>query len=250
MRTTTIPGLIAAVMISIFAAQVASAGQMNKDTNQAVRTVIMDRIQKHGLLNGNDINVTVEDSVITLSGTVKTLQTKEKAERDANAVGNNFRVVDDLAVIPVKMADRDMYAKIAGQIQNNAFYSIFDWVTLDVQNGNVTLAGWVYEPWHKRQFEHLIERVPGVLSVDNQIKIESGSIYDDGIRYRAASLIYDDPFFDDNLQVLDEPIHIIVNNGDVTLEGTVSTAFQKNWAKNAIYSNTNAFNVYNDLKIG
>lgn len=223
--------------------------QNGKDANQAVRTVILDRLQRHGLLKNNDITVAVKDTVVTIGGTVATLHQKRQAEREAKEVADSYGLVDNLSVKSIKISDHDLYARVVKQLQNNVFYSIFDWVSLDVNNGRVTLAGWVDEPWHKPQFEHEVERVPGVTSIDNRIKIESGSQFDDDIRYKAAKLIYDDPFYDAYSSIPGAPIHIVVNNGDVTLEGMVSTSFQKNWAKNAIYSNTNAFNVYDNLQV-
>ena len=249
MKLSTFVVSIALAMSLLLAGPGMAMAQSGKDTNQAIKTVIMDRLQKHKLLKGNDITVSVHDTVVTIDGTVGTLHQKRQVEHEAKEVAGTYGVVDNIAVKPIKKSDQDLYAAVVKQLQNNVFYSIFDWVNLDVSNGKVTLTGWVYEPWHKPQFQHQVERVVGVTSVENKIKVESGSPYDDDIRYKAARLIYDDPFYEAYSSVPGAPIHIIVNNGDVTLEGTVSTSFQKNWAQNAIYSNTGAFNVYNELRI-
>lgn len=250
MRNRTIAALLVpAICLVMIALPGTAVSQGNENTNQALKTVIMNRLQKHGLLKDNDIRVFVADTSITLDGTVATLHQKGQVEHDAGEVAGGYLLIDNLGVKPVNITDKDLMAKVTRQLQNNVFYSIFDWVTLDVSGGKVTLAGWVYEPWHKRQFEHQVDRVPGVIAVDNRIKIESGSFYDDDIRFKAARLIYDDPFYDAYSSMPGAPIHIVVNEGDVTLYGLVSNSFQKNWAKNAIYSNTGAFNVYNNLQI-
>lgn len=247
---TAILAIILSLMVSLFfgGSEIAIA-QSAGSTEQAIRTVILDRLQKHGLLKDDNITVTVGDSIVTLSGTVTTLQQKRRAEDDAANVANAFNLVDNLSVRPVMISDQDLYEEVVKQLRHNVFYSIYDWVNLNVKDGKVTLGGWVYEPWHKRQFEHQVERVPGVVSIDNRIEIESGSQFDDGIRFKAAKLIYDNPFYEAYSSLPGAPIHIVVNNGDVTLEGMVSTTFQKNWAKNAIYTSTDAFHVYNHLQI-
>ena len=86
-------------------------------------------------------------------------------------------------------------------------------------------------------------------SVDNQIQVLPLSPMDNDIRHAEYRAIYSQP----NLQRYAEgalaTIHIIVNNGHVTLEGAVANQADKDAA--GIKGNTvpNVFSVTNDLKI-
>ena len=91
--------------------------------------------------------------------------------------------------------------------------------------------------------------MPGVTQIINDIKVESGMISDDEIRHKAARLIYNDPFYRPFSKEPGPPIHIIVNRGYVTLEGSVDSQMQADRATQAIYAVANAFNVENHLQI-
>jgi len=240
---------IQAVLILVIGEQTNVLAQAGKDADQAVRTVIENRLAKHDLLTDNEIKIDVSDSTITLKGNVATLYQRQQVEHEALSVGENYRILDSLTVKPTGIPDAELKKNIVKRINDNVFYSIFDQVTLDVSNGSVTLGGWVNEPWHKGQFEHQVQRVPGVVQITNNIKIESPSIYDDDIRNTAAQLIYNDPSFELYSGAAGDPIHIVVNNGEVTLEGEVAYASQRNWAENTITANTDAFKVTNNLRV-
>lgn len=240
---------VLAVLISVISERTSVFAQTGKDADGAVQTVIENRLAKHDLLTGNDIKIDVGDSAITLRGNVATLYQRQQVEHEALSVGENYRMLDSLTVKPVKISNEELKKNIVKRINDNVFYSIFDWVTLDISNGAVNLGGWVNEPWHKGQFERQVQRVPGVIQITNNIKVESPSIYDDDIRNTAAQLIYNDPSFEHYSGATGDPIHIIVNNGEVTLEGDVAYASQRNWAENTITANTEAFKVTNNLRV-
>jgi osmotically-inducible protein OsmY len=218
-------------------------------TDQSVQTAIEERLNRQGLLKGNSINVIVEDNSIILSGTVSSLFEVSKAEHEARDVGDNFKIVNRLAATPVATSDEDLANSVAKRLRENVFFSIFDWVNLDVTKGQVTLTGWVYEPWHKRQFEHQAERVVGVSKISNEIQVESGCLFDDEMRNKAARIVYDDPFFAPINGVRTPTVHIVVNEGVVTLEGEVETTHERSWAQNTISMNTGALQIINHLQV-
>jgi hyperosmotically inducible protein len=72
--------------------------------------------------------------------------------------------------------------------------------------------------------------VPGVTSLSNELKVLPLSPMDDRLRQQVARAIYRDPVLSGySLQPV-PPIHIVVNNGHVTLEGVVRTDMEKNVA--------------------
>lgn len=129
------------------------------------------------------------------------------------------------------------------------FYSVFDNLEYKVEGGKVTLLGQVRMPNVKSDAENAVKRIEGVESVDNKIQVLPASINDDRIRRAAFRAIYSAP----NLQtyaVRSVPtIHIIVDNGHVTLEGSVGNQMDKTVAGIRANAIPGAFSVTNNLQI-
>jgi hyperosmotically inducible protein len=106
-------------------------------------------------------------------------------------------------------------------------YTIWDDVTFRVNNGQVELFGAVSQPFKKTDIQRLVQKVPGVTSVTNELKVLPLSFADDRLRRQVAYAIYRDPAFTRYAIQAIPPIHIIVDNGHVTLTGTVSTDMEK-----------------------
>ena len=96
----------------------------------------------------------------------------------------------------------------------------------------------------------MTKRVEGVTQVNNEIEVLPPSPMDDQIRRAEARAIYGDPALGDRYgnQAL-PPIHIIVKNGNVTLEGVVANQFDKNLINVRSNAVPNVFKVQNDLMV-
>jgi hyperosmotically inducible protein len=109
-------------------------------------------------------------------------------------------------------------------------FSVFDDVKVRVENGNVELMGAVTQPYKKSDLKRIISRTPGVTSITNDVKVLPLSNFDNRIRVQTARAIFRDPVLSKyGIQAV-PPIHIIVDNGHVTLEGVVNTEMEKNVA--------------------
>ncbi len=128
----------------------------------------------------------------------------------------------------------------------NLFYGIFDWVTVDSKDGVVTMEGWVHLPWLKSQLQNAAQKVPGVKSINNKIEYTFGP---GRIGVKAAHLIYSDPWYIGQAYTVNPPVHIIVNNNIVILEGVVSDEVLRDQAEYLVSTFTDAFSVQNNLKI-
>jgi hypothetical protein len=143
-------------------------------------------------------------------------------------------------------SDEEITKEVQKKIKDNLYYSVFDWVTVKTDNGVVTLDGYVHLPWAKRYFEKFATETEGVKSVsDNIVKI-SGP---DDIRYRAVRAIYGNWLFQNYRLMKDPPVHIIVINSKVILEGTVQSEVEKGWASTLLEWNTNAGKIENNLVV-
>lgn len=106
-------------------------------------------------------------------------------------------------------------------------FTIFDNVAFRVNQRNVELLGAVTEPYKKSDLGKTVERLPGVAGVRNELEVLPLSNMDNRLRLQIARAIYRDPSLSTlGFQAL-PPIHIIVDNGHVTLEGVVNTELQK-----------------------
>jgi osmotically-inducible protein OsmY len=130
------------------------------------------------------------------------------------------------------------------------YYTIFDDLAFRVDGGRVTLLGDVTNPVLKSDAENVVKRIEGVTQVNNQIQVLPVSPMDDQIRRAMFRAIYGDPEIGDRYghQAL-PPIHIIVKNGHVRLEGVVGNQLDKNLINVRANAVPNVFSVENDLQV-
>jgi hyperosmotically inducible protein len=129
------------------------------------------------------------------------------------------------------------------------FYSVFDNLQYRVDGDKVTLVGQVNTPTLKSDAEYAVKHIEGVEAVDNQLEILPTSFFDDRIRSATFRSIYSFASLQMYAVRSVPPIHIIVNNGHVTLEGSVATEADKDVA--GIRANTvpGVFSVTNNLRV-
>ena len=96
-----------------------------------------------------------------------------------------------------------------------------------MDEGQVELLGQVSSPIKKSDLGRIAQHVPGVTGVTNELKVLPLSPFDNQIRYQVARAIYADPVLSRyGIQAVPS-IHIIVDNGHVTLEGVVNTRWKR-----------------------
>jgi hyperosmotically inducible protein len=128
-------------------------------------------------------------------------------------------------------------------------YSVFDNFGYRVDGYKVTLFGQVTRPTLKKSAERVIRRIEGVESVDNQIEVLPLSPNDDRIRRAVFRAIYGDATLSRYALGAIPSIHIIVKNGDVTLEGMVAREADRNIANIRANGVSGVFSVTNNLKV-
>ena len=130
------------------------------------------------------------------------------------------------------------------------YLDVFDNLAYRVDGNCVTLVGQVTRPTLKTDAERVVQGIPGVDKVDNQIEVLPLSSHDDHLRRSLYRAIYGyGPLNRYALPVI-KPIRIIVKNGNVTLEGVVDNQADKNIAYIRANGVHGAFSVTNNLRIG
>ena len=140
-----------------------------------------------------------------------------------------------------------IFRDVSSQVLRYTQFTIFDSVHANVDNGTVTLTGKVTMPYKRNDLEKRVARVAGVREVRNEIEVLPVSIYDDELRYRIARAIYGNSAFWNYAAMANPPIHVIVDRGQVTLEGVVNNNVERMLAR-SIASSFLAFSVTNNLK--
>ena len=130
------------------------------------------------------------------------------------------------------------------------FYGVFDNLAYKVSpDGTVTLLGQVSRPTLKSDAENVVKRIEGVERVDNQLKVLPVSPNDDRIRRAVYRAIYGNEVLSQYALRAVPPIHIIVENGNVTLEGVVARQMDKQIAEMQTKSVPGVFSVTDNLRV-
>ena len=130
------------------------------------------------------------------------------------------------------------------------FYGVFDNLAYKVDpDGTVTLLGQVSRPVLKSDAENAVKHIEGVEKVVNNIEVLPTSIEDDRIRRAAYRAIFGNEVLSQYQLRAVPPIHIIVKNGHITLEGVVARQMDKQIAGVQVNSIPGVFSVTNNLVV-
>jgi hyperosmotically inducible periplasmic protein len=155
-------------------------------------------------------------------------------------------------------------------------YSVFDWITFGFKGKTLVLNGYASRPILKSDAERAVKNIPGIAGVDNEIKVLPLSPNDDRVRAEVYNRIYTQAALrkynanqgslgraigpgagvalaaggiTNNPPIGYHAIHIIVNNGQVTLYGNVLNQSDATIALMQANSAPGAFGVNSDLTI-
>ena len=130
------------------------------------------------------------------------------------------------------------------------YYTVFDNLAFKIERDKVTLEGQVVRPTLKSDAEAAVKSIEGVAKVVNNIEVLPVSPMDDQLRRAVYHALYGDTvLFKYGFQAMPS-IHIIVKNGNVTLEGVVDSESDKNLANLRANQVPNVFSVKNNLAVG
>ena len=139
--------------------------------------------------------------------------------------------------------------KVRHELVMLPYYGVFDNLAYSINGGTVTLYGQVVRPSTRSDAEHRVRKIPGVTRVVNNIKVLPLSSFDDRIRAATYRSIARMGGLYRYLQGTNPSLHIVVNNGHVTLEGVVSGSGDRNLAYMAANRVPGVFSVQNNLRV-
>jgi hyperosmotically inducible protein len=181
------------------------------------------------------------------------------------------------ARVMVQADARQSVEDVRKELLQLPYYSVFDFVAFSYDRGTVVVGGYAYALGLKKDAERAIKRASGVDTVVNKIEELPPNPIDDQIRWATYYKIYRDPFlsryapgggllwghrhafggpfspyggaFSGMEPAGDYPIHIIVQNGRVTLLGVVDSENDKTVAGLRAREVPGTFDVANQLVV-
>jgi len=232
------------VLLSMTA--MAATGQYDLQIQQAVSHKIHDAKQLQG------VSASVEDGIVTLTGTVDLYQDKLDAAKKVKKLANVTGVRNDIVVAGKTVTDDELQKQLAKKVAFDrvGYYdNAFNYIALNVKDGVVTLTGDALFDVPEDSALNIVARTPGVKGVVNDVTVLPVSGVDDSIRRRTARAIYRDSVLSRYAIDPVKPIRIVVDNGHVTLYGTVESVMDKNIAGLRASAVPGAFSVENKLEV-
>ncbi|MCE5309123.1 MAG: BON domain-containing protein [Acidobacteriales bacterium] len=140
--------------------------------------------------------------------------------------------------------------KVRHELLMLPYYGVFDELSFQVNGATVTLMGKVTRPVLKSDAANVVKRIPGVASLEDKIEVLPLSPFDDRIRLAELRAVYgNSALYRYRVAGPIAPIRIIVENGNVTLEGIVTSQMDKTIAGLAANGVAGVFSVTNNLQV-
>jgi osmotically-inducible protein OsmY len=238
--------LTVALLVLLSMTAVAATGRYDQQIQQAVNHKIVDSKQLQSVTSS------VDDGIVTLTGSVNLYQDKLDAANKVKKIANVAGVRNEIAVTGQNVSDSELQQKLAKKLVYDRvgyFDNAFNYVELGVKNGVVTLGGYAYNDVARDSALAIAQRMPGVKDVVSEVKVLPTSIFDNELRARTARAIYRDSVLGRYAVDPVDPIRIVVNNGHVTLYGSVQSEMDKNIAGLRAGEVFGAFSVENKLAV-
>ncbi len=147
------------------------------------------------------------------------------------------------------VSNSEVNREIRKEILSLPYYGVFDAIGYELNGKEVLLTGYVTRPYTKRDAESAIKEIVGVDQVKNNIEVLPLYSSDDRIRVRAYRAIANQSGLYRYLLGSNPSIRIIVNRGDIMLEGVVTYEMDKTLAGIAAREIFGVINVENNLRV-
>ena len=236
--------VVLALMI-LFAPPVEAAQTAGAAVDQQVKTRVEQRLAERRV---RGIKVSAHDGSVTLAGPVSSAGVKQDLIADVLKVEGVKEVVSELTIGKAEN-DQKLAERIAEQTRRSSYFTIFDEVQIGVDNGVVTLTGFVTQPIKSDDLARRASHVDGVQEFVNHLEVLPVSLADDRLRSVIANTLYRDPAFSNYASQAIPPVHIIVRNSSVLLTGVVNSEVERRQAENIVRHIPGIIGVQNALRV-
>ncbi len=214
---------LSAAFLLTFQQQSQAAEKLRDDS---ITEAIEVELWTNDIVNMNSINTETQNGVVTFTGTVNNILARDRILKVAETIKGVRAIVNRMDVEPVtNMSDNELRIAVDNALLHNPTTDLYE-VKTSVNDGVVTLTGDV-QSWSEKEIcSTVVKSVSGVKKVDNDISINykmDRSDYE--IMQEVESRMAND------VQVDDKLINVSVNDGNVSLSGTVGSLSEKNRAR-------------------
>lgn len=189
------------------------------------------------------ITVEVKKGIVTLTGGAHNLASKTAALEEAKKIDGVVGIIDELHVSTGWRPDADVAQDVRHRIVNNEMIES-SWISTTCKDGTVTMHGKVGSWAEKQEAGIVAGEVRGVRKIVNDLSVDySGLRSDEEIKQDAEAKL------DLDVYLNGLPITVAVNDGVVTLSGSVGSKFEKDRADREVRYLSHVTRVENDLKV-
>jgi osmotically-inducible protein OsmY len=215
---------------------------MRSDTE--IKKDVEDELRWEPDIDPTDVGVAVKDGVVTLTGYVRSYSQKRQAEictkRVAGVVGvaNNIEVrLPHINERPDPEIARDAVAAIRFELPFSSEH-----IKVVVKDGRLTLEGELEWNYQRERAENAVQRIRGVKSVSNLIKLKP-RVAPTAIKEKIEDALKR------HAEIEAERIMIETDGGEVTLRGTVRSWAERREAELAAWAAPGVTRVDNRIRV-
>ncbi|MEQ8768037.1 MAG: BON domain-containing protein [Planctomycetota bacterium] len=236
MRAKTRFAITARMLIPLLMLMIggASVAQPNDGSQEAARDggrklddhriteAIDSQLAHEPAIPAHRIDITTIDGIVNLSGTVSNLAARRDARDIAESTKGVLAVINRITVDPGKTVDDEAPVDdVKTALLVDPATESFE-VDVKADEGAITLRGTV-DSWAERRLAGDVTRsIAGVTSIDNLVQVEQPETRSDAeIAPEIRGRLREDASIDDS------DVEVTVDEGTVTLTGTVGSAFEK-----------------------
>jgi osmotically-inducible protein OsmY len=249
--TAIIAATFAGVLLSLPQVSLAAPNSGANAQVQSDNPAAADAAARLNKKQFKNVTVSVDNGVATLSGTVDLYEYKADADKQAHKAKGVSAVRNMIQVAGPEVSDATLQAKLGEKLAYDrvGYGNVFNAITLQVQNGVVTLGGHARTDVDKDSALALVSTYPGVKDVVSEIEVDPVSIMDDRTRMEVARAVYGYPML--NKYAIDpaKTIRISVQNGHVELYGVVDSKTDSEVAYMRANAVPGVFSVKNYLQV-
>lgn len=199
--------------------------------DEHIKKDIVDQLYWDPRVDSSEVSVEVKNGSVVLKGSVPTYFARSAAYESAFRVegvveiDNRIKVLFPESYTPP--TDDEIRHRVRKHLDDSTFFDMTE-IMIEVEEGIVTITGTVDEAWKKQYAENSIINEPGIVAVSNHLAVvPSDDFVDKEIAEDVIRAIDRNAYVDPN------EVNVVVNNGVVTLSGTVLSTFARRAAYDA-----------------
>ncbi len=147
-------------------------GFMGRRNDTDIAIAVKNALRWNSALNNDEIEVKVDNGWVYLDGVVEWEYEKTSAQQNVEDLQGVRGVTTNISIRPKNLDARELQKKIAEAYQRNAALDASS-ISIESSGNKITLRGKVRSWIEKKEAGMIAWAAPGVMSVDNQIQIDT-----------------------------------------------------------------------------